>query len=111
MSSLEKPTIMNAFSSRKSLALVASLFVALMTGCAGIPDADGEREGTRETAQAPTAASADDEDPKGEQLEPTGIGWAPLAPNYYRCRVLAIDGVDASEMPDWFWLGCDRLKW
>jgi hypothetical protein len=59
-SSPENPTIMNAFQSRKSFTLVASLFVALMTGCAAGTDTDGEQEGTQEIAQASAAASADD---------------------------------------------------
>jgi len=50
---------MNALSSRKSFTLVASLFIALMTGCAAGTDTDGEQEGTQEIAQASAATSAD----------------------------------------------------
>jgi len=51
---------MNAFLSRKSFTLVASLFIALMTGCAAGTDTDGEQEGTQEIAQASAGANADE---------------------------------------------------
>jgi hypothetical protein len=97
---------MNAFSSRKSFALVASLFIALMTGCAANPDTDGEQDGTQETAPAPAAASADDGDQKAEQLKPMGIAWGTVSQYSYRCEVLALNGLDAAEMADWFSLKC-----
>jgi hypothetical protein len=65
---------MNAFSSRKSFTLVASLFVALMTGCAAGTDTDGEQEGTQEIAQGSAAASPDaDSDAAVERKDPRSL--------------------------------------
>jgi hypothetical protein len=63
---------MNASMSHKSFALVASLFVAMMTGCAAGTDTDGEQEGTQDIAQASAPATAD-EDTKAAHKDPRSL--------------------------------------
>jgi len=63
---------MNASMSPKSFALVASLFVAMMTGCAAGADGDGEQEGTQDITQASAPATAD-EDTKPAHKDPRSL--------------------------------------
>jgi hypothetical protein len=83
-----------------------------MTGCAASPDNDGEQDGTQEIAQAPAAASEGGGDQKGEQLKPMGITWGTGSYGHYdlrdryRCHELALNGLEALEMADWFALKC-----
>ena len=63
---------MNASMSPKSFAIVASLFVAMMTGCAAGTDTDGEQEGTQDIARA-TAPANTDEGTKPAHKDPRSL--------------------------------------
>lgn len=63
---------MNASMSPKSFALVASLFVAMMTGCAAGADTDGDQEATQDIAQA-SAPAEGDEGAKAARKDPRSL--------------------------------------